>query len=100
VHVRADAVQERGVERVEALGAAEHAGAALARKRRERSNRDVERGLDAAAERAAQVVHERACRLAPHVVRDRVERAVDDVGREGLGDGHREAGAQGAKRTQ
>ena len=95
VHVRADAVQERGVQRVEALRAAEHARVALARERGERCDRDVERGLDAAAERAAEIVDDRALRFVLHVARDRVERAVDDIGRERLGDGHREAGAQG-----
>jgi len=100
VHVRADAVQQRRVQRVEALGAAEHAGVSLSRERREGRDRNVQRRLDAAAERASQVVHERTRRLVLHVAWDRVERAVDDIGREGLGSGHREAGAQAVKRTQ
>jgi hypothetical protein len=53
VDVRADAVHQRRVQRVETLGAAEHAGRGVAGIGRHGSNRGIECRLDAAAERAA-----------------------------------------------
>ena len=108
VHVRADAVQERRVERIELLAPADHDGGSLARERRKRRDRDVDSGLDAAAERTAQVVQDCAFRLAPHVVRNGVEIAFGHVGGQGLRDGHfspfarsfRFFRSQAAKRTQ
>src|SRR6188472_1397317 len=86
VDVGADAVQERRMQRVEALAAAEHACVALARERAQRSDRDVERGLDAPAERAAEIIDDRALRLDAHVAWNAIEGAADDIRRQRLGD--------------
>ena len=78
------------MQRIEAFGAAEHARRGVARERRERLDRDVERGLDGAAKRAPQVVDDGAFRFVTNVARDRLVGAVRDVLGERFGDGHSE----------
>ena len=77
------------MQRVEALGAAEHASSRVAGVGRERLNRDVERGLDAAAERAAQIVDDGALRFIADVAWDGFVGAVRDVLGERFGNRHR-----------
>jgi hypothetical protein len=89
VHVRADAVQERRVQRVEALGAAQHTGRCVARERGQRLDGHVERRFHGAAERATQIVEDGALRFVAHVARNRLVSAVRDVFGERCGDGHR-----------
>jgi len=55
--------------------------------RRERGERALDRLLAAAAERAAQVVEQRALRLMPHALRKVARARVDDEAREPGGDG-------------
>ena len=79
VYVRADAVEQRGVQRVQPLRAAQHVGNLRAGERGHGPERDFHRGLARAAYRAADVVEQRAMRLVPHVLRDALEPAGDDV---------------------
>src|ERR1044072_5323559 len=88
VQVRATAVQERRMQRGEALGAAEHACGGIAREWRERLYRVAHRRLDCTTERAAEIVEDRALRLVPNVARGRLVSAVRDVLGERFGGGH------------
>jgi hypothetical protein len=80
VDVRADAVHQRGEQRVEPLGASEHARRGRSGERTERAQRDVDRFVAGAAERAADVVDQRAQRFVVHVVRNGFEAALDEPG--------------------
>ena len=70
VDVRADAVHQRRVQRVEPLVAAEHVGRGCARERPERADGGVHRLVARAAHRAAHEVDQRAARFAQHLARE------------------------------
>ena len=85
-HVRADAVEQRGMQDVEPLAAAEHRGLGCACHRRERGQRDVHALMVRAADCTAEPVDEGARRMVAGGGRDRFETRLDDVAGEDSGD--------------
>ncbi len=79
VHVRADAVHERRVQRIEPVGSPKNAGGRRARIGPKRPNGDVHGGMEAPPDGAPDVVHDRPSRLMTHIVGNVLEAARRDV---------------------
>ena len=67
VDVRADTVEKRRMQRIEGFAPAEHACSGFARERCERLDGDIERGFDAAAHGATEVIQYGALRFPPDI---------------------------------
>ena len=96
--VRRDAVQQRGVQRVRALRPAEHGRVGRAEHRAERVDRDVDRRVWRATERAPDDVDQRAPSLVHHVGRDVIRPAGGEPAGEVLRRPHGGIGSWGGSR--
>ena len=79
VDVRADAVQQRGVQRVDSFRAAEHARSRFAGVGTEGTQRDVHGRVRSSTDGTAHVVHDRAARLVANVGGDIFELVGNNV---------------------
>jgi hypothetical protein len=85
-HVRADSINQRGVQDIHPLSSAEQARLVRSRERSERPYRDLDGFMLRAADRAARPVDERAARLGAHGRRQIAGTGFEDVGRERASD--------------
>ena len=83
--VRADAVHQRRMQRIEPLDPADDARGPLARERTQRANRGRDSGMRAATNRATDDVDDGSLGFVADVSRDVLPPVRDDVGGKGLG---------------
>ena len=88
IDVRADAVHQRGVERVQTLRSAENPRSRLAGKRPQRANGNVYGWMEAATDGAPHIVDEGSPCLVADIFGNLVELAGNDILGERFGLGH------------